>query len=71
MNDLLAFFLGVILGFFIQYKKTPQLPALDILSNQVQELEKQLAYYKDLCKWHVEEKRKLQELKDKFESECG
>ena len=59
MSDILAFFFGVLLGFVIHYNRKPQLPAIDVLSNQVQELEKQLAYYKDLCLWHVEEKEKL------------
>ena len=34
-------------------------------------LRKEIDYYKDLCKWHVEQKQKLQEIKDKFERECG
>ena len=61
MSDILVFFFGVLLGFIIHYNKKPQPPAIEVLSNQVQELEKQLAYYKDLCKWHVEEKEKLKQ----------
>jgi len=34
-------------------------------------LRKEIEYYKCLCKWHVEEKAKLQRIKDQFESECG
>lgn len=36
-------------------------PTVDILSNQIAELEKQIEYYKDLCQWHVEEKEKLKQ----------
>ena len=59
MSDILMFFFGMVLGFIIQYNRKPQPPVIDVLSNQVEELEKQVAYYKDLCKWHVEEKEKL------------
>ena len=61
MSDILMFFFGMVLGFIIQYNRKPQIPAVDILSNQVEELEKEVAYYKDLCKWHVEEKEKLKQ----------
>ena len=71
MSDILWFFFGFLLGIFVGANKKEKLPIVEILSNQVQELERQLAYYKDLCKWHVEEKRKAQEIRDKFERESG
>ena len=61
MSDILVFFFGVLLGFVINYNRKPQTPVIEVLSNQVQELERQLAYYKDLCMWHVEEKQKLKQ----------
>ena len=53
------FFFGILFGMFMKKNKKEKLPVVEVLSNQVQELENQLAYYKDLCKWHVEEKEKL------------
>ena len=61
MSDILWFFFGFLLGIFVGANKKEKLPIVEILSNQVQELERQLAYYKDLCKWHVEEKEKLKQ----------
>jgi hypothetical protein len=43
---------GLIFGYLL--KKDNQPPAVEILTNQVEHLEKEVAYYKDLCKWHVE-----------------
>ena len=48
--------------------------SVDTLHKQIlenEQLKKEVHYYKDLCKWHVEEKRKLQDARDKFERECG
>jgi hypothetical protein len=71
MNDYISFFLGALLGFLLSYRKKVDPPIIEILRNQVQILEEKVAYYKNLCHWHVEEKAKLQEIKDKFERECG
>jgi hypothetical protein len=46
--------LGTILGFLL--KKDQQPPIVEVLTNQVEHYEKELKYYKDLCKWHVEQK---------------
>jgi hypothetical protein len=64
-----AIALGMLFGYLL--KKEQQPPIVEILQNQVEKLEEDVAYYKDLCKWHVEEKIKLQKIKDQFESECG
>jgi hypothetical protein len=75
MNDVLAFLFGISLGYLIIYfrlkdkKNDPY--AIEILSNQVTHLEEELKYYKNLCHWHVEEKRKLQEIKYNYEKDCG
>jgi hypothetical protein len=56
MIDLLiALAIGMILGYLL--KKDNQPPVVDILNNQVQHYEKELKYYKDLCKWHAERKK--------------
>ena len=47
-----ALSLGVLIGFLL--KKEQQPPLLEILQNQVEQLEKDVSYYKDLCKWHSE-----------------
>ena len=59
MSDVLWFFFGFLLGILVRTNKKEKLPIIEVLSNQVQELERQLAYYKELCLWHVEEKEKL------------
>ena len=46
--------LGTILGFLLKKEQKP--PIVDTLTNQVEHYEKELKYYKDLCKWHVEQK---------------
>jgi chaperonin cofactor prefoldin len=43
---------GLVFGYLLSKEKQP--PAVDILTNQVELLEKEVAYYKDLCKWHTE-----------------
>lgn len=52
-----VFLIGLLVGRGI--KKEP--PAVEVMTNQVIELEKQIEYYKDLCQWHVEEKEKLKQ----------
>lgn len=47
-----ALAVGFVFGYFLSKEKKP--PAVDILTNQVEILEKEVAYYKALCKWHVE-----------------
>jgi hypothetical protein len=51
-----ALAIGMVLGYSL--KKEPKPPAVDILSNQVEYYEKELKYYKDLCKWHAERNKK-------------
>jgi hypothetical protein len=53
---LFAFLIGMVLGYCL--KKEPKLPVVDTLTNQVEYYEKELKYYKDLCKWHAERNKK-------------
>ena len=63
-----AFIIGAIFGYISKTSK----PTLNVeLYNQVEKLKEEIAYYKDLCKWHVEQKEKAQKIKSEFESECG
>ena len=69
MFDLIcALVIGMIIGYCLKKEQKP--PIVDILTIQVEYYEKELDYYKNLCKWHVEEKEKLQRVKDQYESEC-
>jgi hypothetical protein len=57
MIDLLiALAIGILLGYLL--KKEQQPPIVDTLTNQVEYYEKELKYYKDLCKWHAERNKK-------------
>ena len=60
MSDILWFFLGAFLGFLIHRSQKPSV-TIEILQSQVEQLNTEIGYYKDLCKWHVEEKEKLKQ----------
>ena len=49
-----ALVIGLVFGYFLKKEKRP--PIVEILQNQVVFYEKELKYYKDLCKWHAERK---------------
>lgn len=49
--------IGIVLGYLLKREQRP--PIVEILQNQVENYEKQIVYYKDLCEWHVLEKEKL------------
>ena len=49
-----ALVIGLIFGYLLKKEKQP--PIVEILQNQVEIYEKELKYYKDLCKWHTERK---------------
>lgn len=51
-----ALVIGLVFGYLLKKEKQP--PIIDILQNQVEKLEEDVAYYKNLCKWHVEQKDK-------------
>jgi hypothetical protein len=49
---LCALAIGMIFGYLFSKEKHP--PIVKVLQNQVEKLEEDVKYYKDLCKWHVE-----------------
>lgn len=53
---LFSVFIGIILGYLLKKEKQP--PVVDTLTNQIEYYEKELKYYKDLCKWHAERNKK-------------
>jgi len=53
---LFALFIGMMIGYLL--RKDNQPPIATILENQVEYYEKELKYYKDLCKWHAERNKK-------------
>lgn len=53
---LFALAIGMVLGYLLKKEQHP--PIVDTLTNQVEHYEKELKYYKDLCKWHAGEKDK-------------
>jgi len=70
MIDLIiAFFVGIFLGYLLKMER--QSPSVEILQNQLEYYEKDIAYYKSLCKWHAERNKHIEEVKEKFERECG
>jgi hypothetical protein len=57
MIDLIiALVIGIVLGLLLKKEQKP--PLVDILQKQVEHYEKEVAYYKDLCKWHAERNKK-------------
>jgi hypothetical protein len=57
MIDLIcAVAIGILLGYCLKKEQKP--PIVDTLTNQVEHYEKELKYYKDLCKWHAERNKK-------------
>ena len=50
-----ALAIGMILGYSLKKEQKP--PIVETLSKQVEYYEKELKYYKDLCKWHAERKK--------------
>jgi uncharacterized membrane-anchored protein YhcB (DUF1043 family) len=49
---LVAFVIGMVVGYSLKKEQHP--PIMDILQKQVEHYEKELDYYKNLCKWHAE-----------------
>ena len=49
-----ALVIGLVFGYLLKKEKQP--PIIEILQNQVVFYEKELKYYKNLCKWHTERK---------------
>lgn len=57
MIDLMFYAVTFILGFLIGRDRAPVVP--DDQQDEIDRLNKQVEYYKDLCKWHVKDKERL------------
>jgi hypothetical protein len=53
---LFAVGIGIVIGYLLKREQRPSV--VDTLTNQVEYYEKELKYYKDLCKWHAERNKK-------------
>jgi len=53
----IALLIGFMVGLFIKPKDKDLKEQIDIYNHKYEEYEKEIAYYKDLCKWHVERKQ--------------
>jgi hypothetical protein len=62
MIEIFTYAVMIMIGFLAGRgaRKEPP-PDTEVLTNQIEELNKQIEYYKDLCLWHVEEKEKLKQ----------
>ena len=57
MIEVLTYIVVAIIAFFAgRGSRTEPPPVID---NQLEELQKEIKYYKELCLWHVKEKEKL------------
>jgi len=54
----LSFFIGFLVGLVMRPKNKDIKEQTDIYNRKYQEYETEIKYYKDLCKWHVEQKEK-------------
>jgi len=54
----IAFFIGFMVGLYIKPKNKDLAEQQEIYDNKVFEYQKEIEYYKNLCKWHVEQKNK-------------
>jgi hypothetical protein len=56
MIDLLiALGIGMVIGYLLKGEQEP--PLVEILQAKCKQYEKDIIYYKDLCKWHAERKK--------------
>jgi hypothetical protein len=53
----LAFFIGFIIGLVIRKKDPSIKEQTDIYNRKCQEYEQEIKYYKDLCQWHVQQRK--------------
>jgi uncharacterized membrane-anchored protein YhcB (DUF1043 family) len=54
----LAFMIGFIVGLVMRPKDKDLEEQQEIYDNKLNQYAKDLSYYKGLCKWHVEQRRK-------------
>lgn len=60
--DIIFAFIGVVLGWFIGHGNR-QVINTELSEQQRAEYEEKIQYYKDLCKWHVDQ---IDQLKEKL-----
>lgn len=60
MIEFAIFVIAFIIGYAMASNKKSS-NTVDLLQAQVQQLNTEIGYYKDLCLWHVEEKEKLKQ----------
>ena len=53
----LAFMIGFIVGLVMRPKDKDLEEQQEIYDNKIFEHKKEIQYYKDLCKWHVEQRK--------------
>jgi len=53
----LSFFIGFLVGLVMRPKDKDIKEQTDIYNRKCQEYEETIQYYKDLCKWHVEQRK--------------
>lgn len=53
----IAFFIGFMIGLVMRPKDKDLEEQMNIYNQKYQEYEKEILYYKDLCKWHVEQRK--------------
>jgi len=53
----LAFFIGFLIGLVMRPKDKNIQEQKEIYDNKLFEYRKDVEYYKDLCKWHVEQRK--------------
>jgi hypothetical protein len=53
----LSFFIGFLIGLVMRPKDPNIKEQTDIYNRKYQEYEDEIKYYKDLCHWHVEQRK--------------
>lgn len=59
----LAFMIGFLIGLVMRPKDKDIKEQVDMYNRTYQKYEKEIEYYKNLCNWHVEQQRKMNEQK--------
>ena len=53
----IVFFIGFMVGLVMRPKDKDLKEQQEIYDNKLFEYQKEIKYYKDLCKWHVEQRK--------------
>jgi len=60
----LMFMIGFLVGLVMRPKNKDLQEQIKIYNRTYQKYEKEIKYYKELCSWHVEQKRKTDDQKE-------